>query len=366
MIYKRNDHWHMDVMVSGVRYREGLNTTDKREALGLEKKRVGEIQQGRVVAPSARAFARLPFSQAADRYLEDRRGRVAERTIQLEIERLRPLRRHFGEKTLIRIKAEDLGAYQAERVARNVSGRTVNIEVGIIRRMFKKAKCWATLAEDVEMFPEQMREIGRVLPQEQKSELFRVAAARPAWMVAHCAAVLAASTTCRKVELRNLRWRDVDLFKRIISIKRSKRESGRREIPLNRDAMEALARLRERAEMLASDKPEHYVFPSCENGHIDATVPQKTWRTAWRNLTRKAGLPGFRFHDLRHQAITELAESGAPDATLKAIAGHLSQRMLEHYSHVRMAAKREALAKLEGGLMGDGSAVVCAPASAAN
>ena len=31
MIYKRGDSWHMDITVSGVRYRESLNTTDKRK-----------------------------------------------------------------------------------------------------------------------------------------------------------------------------------------------------------------------------------------------------------------------------------------------------------------------------------------------
>ena len=56
-------------------------------------------------------------------------------------------------------------------------------------------------------------------------------------------------------------------------------------------------------------------------------------------------------YDLRHGAITELAEAGAPDATLMAIAGHLSTQMMEHYSHVRMQAKREALDKLSSGLM---------------
>jgi len=65
----------------------------------------------------------------------------------------------------------------------------------------------------------------------------------------------------------------------------------------------------------------------------------------------EAALRGLRFHDLRHQAITEMAETGASDATLMAIAGHMSRRMMEHYSHVRMAAKRTALDKLESGLM---------------
>jgi len=46
-----------------------------------------------------------------------------------------------------------------------------------------------------------------------------------------------------------------------------------------------------------------------------------------------------------------MAGAGASDATLMAVAGHMSRRMLVHYSHVRMAAKRSALEKLESGLM---------------
>ena len=57
----------------------------------------------------------------------------------------------------------------------------------------------------------------------------------------------------------------------------------------------------------------------------------------------KSPLHGLRFHDLRHHAITELAESQASDQTIRDIAGHVSNRMLEHYSHVRIGAKRAAL-----------------------
>src|SRR5215471_65347 len=48
-------------------------------------------------------------------------------------------------------------------------------------------------------------------------------------------------------------------------------------------------------------------------------------------------------HDLRHHCITELAESQASDSTVMAIAGHVSTKMLHHYSHVRLQAKRAAL-----------------------
>ena len=63
-------------------------------------------------------------------------------------------------------------------------------------------------------------------------------------------------------------------------------------------------------------------------------------------MTKAAAIRGFRFHDVRHHAITELAESQASDQTIMSIAGHVSQRMLSHYSHVRMEAKRQALDSL--------------------
>jgi integrase len=59
-------------------------------------------------------------------------------------------------------------------------------------------------------------------------------------------------------------------------------------------------------------------------------------------LKAKAGLKDFRFHDIRHTSITTLCESGASEQ----IAGHVSNRMLERYSHIRLAAKREAIEAL--------------------
>src|SRR5262249_55233414 len=56
----------------------------------------------------------------------------------------------------------------------------------------------------------------------------------------------------------------------------------------------------------------------------------------------KSPLHGLRFHDFRHHAMTELAESRASERTIMAIAGHISPRMLEHYSHIRFDAKRKA------------------------
>ena len=95
-------------------------------------------------------------------------------------------------------------------------------------------------------------------------------------------------------------------------------------------------------------KPEDYVFPSCEAAgierehpdteRIDPSRPIKSWRSAWRRALRDAGL-NIRFHDLRHTAITKLSEGQASEQTIMSIAGHLSRKMLEHYSHILCFAK---------------------------
>jgi Phage integrase family len=122
------------------------------------------------------------------------------------------------------------------------------------------------------------------------------------------------------------------------------------------------------------------VFPSAEGySKPDPTKPMSGWRSAWRSLTGaitcpacsqlqspgaiclseecgadiskvKSSTAGLRFHDLRHHAIPELAESLVSDRTVMSIAGHVSQAMLAHYSHVRIEAKRKALDALALGI----------------
>lgn len=53
-----------------------------------------------------------------------------------------------------------------------------------------------------------------------------------------------------------------------------------------------------------------------------------------------------RWHDLRHTVCAKMAEAGVPESTMLAIMGHVSRAMLERYSHIGMAAKREVVESL--------------------
>jgi integrase len=354
-LYKRGDTWYMHDYVNGEEYRESLGVKGWQEARKKRLERVNEIMEGKGGARGK--TTRQPFRQAVEAYLNQRKLHKSEGTYQTDKSRKKTLEAFFGDIPLRRITAEQIFEYQKKRSEEGRSGRTINIEVGLLRRILKKYKLWTRLADSVEMLPQESN-VGRALEDDERKKLLETAATKPRWMVAYCAAVLALNTTMRSGELKGLRWKNVDLFKRTLRVKRSttKTDAGERVIPLNRDAMWALEQLWDRCVVFTKTagspfsevRPEHCVFPACENYRMDLTVPMKSWRSAWRSLTKEAGLKGLRFHDLRHSSITILAEAGLSDQTVMSIAGHVSTKMLQHYSHIRLEAKRTAVQALEG------------------
>ena len=340
-LYKRGKTWHTDFTVNGQRFRQSLDTTDWREAQSKEKELIAQASAGKLT-PKTHLFARLGFTEAANRHLGDRLPNLAARSIGTERERIKPLSRYFGETSLTRISADSVRTYITERKKAGVANKTVNLEIGVLRGVLKRAKRWHLISDEIKPLKVH-HELGRVLSPEEKLKLQETAAKNPDWENAYLAMTLAFNTTMRSCEVKGLQWRDVDFLERTLTVRHSKTDAGRRVIPLNDEAWQAILTLYHRSQKVEATEPRHYVFPACENDQIDPTKHQKTWRSAWRSLRKEASLTGFRFHDLRHHAITELAESGASDRTILAIAGHVSQEMLEHYSHIRLQAKRLAV-----------------------
>ena len=254
---------------------------------------------------------------------------------------------HFGDVRLSALTREAIAGYQQARHDAGIANRTVNMDVGALRRVLKHCGRWRALQDHVRNLPERASSIGRALTRAEQRRLFDVAASNPEWEHVYCAATVAANTSMRPVEVKHLRRRDVDLFAGTATVARSKNMTSHRVIPLNRAARKAIIRMLERADALGFVRPDHYVWPACQWGQFDPTQPIRKWDTAWRSLRAAAGLPRLRFHDLQHTIITELAEMGVPDHVIESITGHLSRRMLEHYSHIRLEAKRQALEALE-------------------
>jgi hypothetical protein len=107
-------------------------------------------------------------------------------------------------------------------------------------------------------------------------------------------------------------------------------------------------------------RPDSYLFPRHQVGlagyqrkpylyDVDLTNPVSEWKSAWKLARRAAGV-NYRWHDLRHTFVSRLAENPkVSEQTITALAGHVSKRMLERYSHIRAQAKRDAILAIEDG-----------------
>jgi len=123
---------------------------------------------------------------------------------------------------------------------------------------------------------------------------------------------------------------------------RTRRSDGRI-IPLNKAALDAFKQWKCR---WPNAKPDDHIFPAAklafkgkgaqEHGimtphEVDPKNPLGAWKRAWNTAKKQAGVE-CRIHDLRHHFISALAQTQTPDATILAISGHISRKMLEHYS----------------------------------
>jgi hypothetical protein len=85
------------------------------------------------------------------------------------------------------------------------------MDVGVLSRVLKFCGRWRALADHVKNLPERQRPIGRALTAEERRRLFDVAASNAEWEHVDCAAIVAANTSMRSVEVKHIRRCDVDL-----------------------------------------------------------------------------------------------------------------------------------------------------------
>lgn len=290
--------------------------------------------------------------------------------------RTRHIKARLGTFLVCDLTARDIADYQKKRTTDGAAGATVNKEVACISSILSDHGVWARIRRDVKRLPEN-EEAGRALePAEERILLEKAAAAgehQGNWTPLYTVTVLALNTGMRHKEIRTLRWKDIDLETGVLRVAESKTKSGvGRSIPLTPPA---LAALRYWADRFPKRRPEHFAFPSCENGQIDPTHGIANWRTAWRRATRsiqcptcgktqdpgkkcrnaecgakiseiKNSLEGLRFHDLRHSTATKLLEQGTPFPVVADILGWSAStaiRMAKRYGHIRPDAQRQAL-----------------------
>jgi integrase len=342
----------------------------------------------------ARISPELPFATAAALWLDSRSfrvpGAISARYIKPNTEKsygnyIRTLNLFFGALRLEKIHIGHLRQYQEARVTgaepfiryRNpqdakpkklrdgtvlpakgkvpcpAKPKKANQELATLRLIMRRGNCWTQeMDEFYERFEEQEPDVPRALSPEEQQRWLDVAGFKPRWHLVYWYSVLAFNTAMSTDEIRALRIGDVNLYHSIVSVPPTagKNRHRIRTIPLySADVKWAAEQLLARARDLGAADPQHHVFPFRRPPRpFDASKPMTVSgiKTLWCEVRDAANLKHFRPYDTRHTAITRWAEAGMHIAEIMALAGHMTRRQSEHYTHISNAVKMRALAKM--------------------
>ncbi|MDE0361022.1 MAG: site-specific integrase [Rhodospirillaceae bacterium] len=125
-------------------------------------------------------------------------------------------------------------------------------------------------------------------------------------------------TGCRKAEIMQLRWSEVQEDALILA----DTKTGARKVVLNTLARRILER------QPRGESP--FVFPSPR----DPARPRSLDLALWYRVRREAGIEDCRLHDLRHTVASHAVTNGVPVPVVSRLLGHTNVRMTLRYAHL--------------------------------
>ena len=263
----------------------------------------------------------------------------------------------IGSVPLSKLSPQHLDRLYDNRLRAGLSTTTVLHIHRVIHRGLESAMRYGLVARNVAKLvdPPQARHFEMaVLSVEQVHQLLDAAGGPPL----EALIAVAVSTGMRKGELLALRWADVDLERRVVSVKgtlqringelrtvQPKTRKSRRQVELATFAVDALRRHK------AAQAQQRLLVGPDWNG-LDLVFPnvygrpQEGWHLVYSRFYRlldKAGLPRIRFHDLRHTAASLMLSRGVHPKIVSEMLGHSTIAItLDLYSHVTPTMQRRA------------------------
>ncbi len=322
--------------VNGKRERKFSSAWQSKEAaLKALHERQQQVQAGQLDRPPD-----VTFGQAVEHYVTFKRGkRSLANDRHIFDKQLLPA---FGAGLSLRdLTVEKIAAYEERRMT-EVSAWTVRNDLTVLRHLLRLShRRWGYLDKVPEIdMPKAPEGRTRFLSED---EIARLLTACDQSRNQHLRTIvtLAINTGMRKNEILSLTWERVDLAKDLgfnARITLYETKNGKpRGVPLNKAAIEALTEL----------EPD----PTKRSGRIFKRKNGEDWgqiRTAFEVAVRRAGLPDFRFHDLRHTCASHMAMRGRPLKEIQEVLGHTSFSMTLRYAHLSPMHLRTAVESLDG------------------
>jgi integrase len=277
------------------------------------------------------------FDEAADSFLAYSRAR--RKTFKNDSQMVGRLKAFFGNRTLESLNPDIVEGFITQRLeagnrqfqGKALAGTTVNRDIGILKSIIHRAILNGLIEKNpirgVKKFKEIPRD--RVLEPEEYQRLLDHCRPHIRAMVQ-----LAYLTGMRRGEILGLRWDQVDLANKVIVLEAADTKTQeKREVPLSGLLVELLKR---NPKTLGSP----YVF-TYKGERIQSI------KTGFLRACRQAGIGNFKFHDLRHCAVTNLRKAGVSDTVIMSISGHKTYAMFKRYNRIDRGDRLSAVQKAE-------------------
>lgn len=329
---KRPPHYYeVRFWLAGREVRRSAQTHDRRAAEKYEERLRGDLWRQNKLGEK-----RFTWDDAlAQLKLEDGGKRSWERT-ERALEKLRMLKgaplTEINHKAILAVR--EILARQQHRGER-VKSSSVNRVLAVLRIVLNR--CASSEWHMLDSAPKvPLLALERIEPTWARSagEVLAILKALPE----HTAdmAIVACATGMRKSEVTHIERAHLDLARATCYVPAANAKNGRaRVVPLNADAIAVLEKWM-RPRPYASNRWKHarqphpvYVFSFRGRAPI-----QQISTKAWRRACIDAGMPGFRFHDLRHTWASWHAQNGTPLQVLQELGGWRTFSMVQRYAHL--------------------------------
>lgn len=334
-IRQKGKDWWIDYYVHGRRKRKKIGPS-KKLAINVLKDVHVKIAKGEYLG--VYEDKKILFEEYAKEYLDYSKSNKSPSSHRRDQVSLNPnLIPAFKGHYLYGITSHMIEKYKAERLKQAEPG-TVNREVGCLRHMFNTAVRWGYVkrspAHGVKMLKEPPGRV-RYLDTKEIEALMKAMnqLTRGAATYLKPIVVMALNTGMRKAEILTLKWAQVDLKGRKITVVKTKNNEVRT-IPINETLFEELQNISRHPE-----SPQVFFHPDGD--------AFKNVRKSFAKVLKEAKIQDFVFHDLRHTFASHLVMSGCNLRTIQQLMGHKDIKMTMRYSHLSKEHLQDAVAKLD-------------------
>lgn len=332
-LYKKGKNWFIDYRYppgrTGRRIREKVGPV-KEEAQIVLAERLKDMRLGR--NPELRQIKPKSFAVMVKEFLEKHARKS--RDYESFKHNTDILLKHFENRTLQEIGPKQIEGFIADRLASGVTKATVNRQRAVLSKIFTCAKEWDYFGGEnpvwkVKRFPESPGRT-RFLTAIEAKKLLEKAPDHIRPII-----ICALHTGGRLREILNLRWKDVDLERRVLYFDQTNTKSGKqREIPIDPDLMEVLQERRKKI-FLGGDARE-FVFTRYGKHLEDIRTAFQKAKERVNEEAKGAVKLGddVTFHSLRHTFASWFVINGGDLVRLQKYLGHSTIALTQRYAHL--------------------------------